>query len=159
MPSWRRSKSGHMKSFILITHEKLRGIYLIDLEDKEFAETIKNARRKLETPMTLAMPCKTSKKSHHGATRGGSNKVKSKLACILEADESTRLRMGNSLPNQSWRPYCRKRRQFINSITIWFTKFIPIASSYENSCSKSSGGQGMGKLEKFSAWNLTKSQK
>ena len=30
------------------------------------------------------------------------------------------------------------------------------ASSYENFCSKSSGGQGMGKLEKISAWNLTK---
>ena len=30
---------------------------------------------------------------------GGSNKIKTKLACILEADESTRLRMGNSLPN------------------------------------------------------------
>ena len=29
-------------------------------------------------------------------------------------------------------------------------------SSYEYSCSKSSGGQGMGKLEKISAWNLTK---
>ena len=30
------------------------------------------------------------------------------------------------------------------------------ATSNENSCSKGSGGQGMGKLEKFSAWNLTK---
>ena len=30
------------------------------------------------------------------------------------------------------------------------------ASSYENSCSESSGGQGMGKLEKILAWNLTK---
>ena len=29
------------------------------------------------------------------------------------------------------------------------------ASSYENSCSKGSSGQGMGKLEKISAWNLT----
>ena len=27
-----------------------------------------------------------------------SNKIKSKLACILEASESTRLRMGESLP-------------------------------------------------------------
>ena len=27
-------------------------------------------------------------------------KLKTKLACILEADESTRLRMENSLPNQ-----------------------------------------------------------
>ena len=26
-------------------------------------------------------------------------KIKTKLACILEADESTRLRMGNTLPN------------------------------------------------------------
>ena len=30
---------------------------------------------------------------------GGSDKNKTKLACILEADESTRLRMGISLPN------------------------------------------------------------
>ena len=41
------------------------------------------------------------------------------------------------------------------SVTIWFTNFS-YASSYENSCSESSGGQGMGKLEKISAWNLTK---
>ena len=30
---------------------------------------------------------------------GGSNKVKTKLARILEADESTRMRMGNSIPH------------------------------------------------------------
>ena len=77
----------------------LRGIYFIDPEDKEFKETIKNARKKLETPMAPAMPCKTSKNSHHGVTRGKSNEIKSKLACILEASESTRLRMGESLPN------------------------------------------------------------
>ena len=41
---------------------KLRGIYFIDPEDKEFKETIKNACKKLETPMAPAMPCKTSKK-------------------------------------------------------------------------------------------------
>ena len=35
---------------------KLRGIYFIDLEDKEFKETIKNARNKLETSVALAMP-------------------------------------------------------------------------------------------------------
>ena len=29
----------------------------------------------------------------------GANKAKSKLACILEADESTRMRMGNSIPH------------------------------------------------------------
>ena len=75
---------------------KLRGIYFIDPEDKEFKETIKNARKKLETSVAPAMPCKIMKKN---CGSGGSNKVKTKLACILEADESTRLRMGNSLPN------------------------------------------------------------
>ena len=40
---------------------KLRGIYFIDPEDKEFKETIKNARKKLETPMAPAIPCKIIK--------------------------------------------------------------------------------------------------
>ena len=37
---------------------KLRGIYFIDLEDKELKETIKNARKKLETSMVPAMQWK-----------------------------------------------------------------------------------------------------
>ena len=36
---------------------KLRGIYFIDPEDREFKETIKNARKKLETSVAPAMPC------------------------------------------------------------------------------------------------------
>ena len=75
---------------------KLRGIYFIDPEDKEFKETIKNARKKLETSVALAMPCKIMKKN---CGSGGSNKIKTSLACILEADESARLRVGESLPN------------------------------------------------------------
>ena len=75
--------------------QKLRGIYFIDPEDKEFKETIKNARKKLETSVAPAMPCKIMKK----CGSGGSNKIKTKLACILEASESTRLRMEESLPN------------------------------------------------------------
>ena len=73
---------------------KLRGIYFINPEDKEFWETIKNARKKLETSVAPAMPCKIMK----NCGSDGSNKIKTKLACILEADESTRLRMGESLP-------------------------------------------------------------
>ena len=80
---------------------KLRGIYFIDPEDEEFKfkETIKNARKKLETPMAPAMPCKTSKNSQHETTRGKSNEIKSKLACIVGATKSTRLRMGEFLLN------------------------------------------------------------
>ena len=38
---------------------KLRGTYFIDPLDKEFKETIKKTRRKLEVPMPAAMSCKT----------------------------------------------------------------------------------------------------
>ena len=78
---------------------RLRGIYFMDPEDKKVKESIKNARKKLETPMALAVPCKTSKNSQHGVTRGESTEIKSKLACILEASESTRLCIGQSIPN------------------------------------------------------------
>ena len=77
---------------------KLRGIYFIDPEDKELKKTIKNARKKLETPVAHAMPCKIFK-SNKNCGSGASNKIKTKLACILEASESTRLRMEESLPN------------------------------------------------------------
>ena len=42
---------------------------MIDPEDMEFKDIIKNARRKLETPMVPVMPCKTCKKNKHGETR------------------------------------------------------------------------------------------
>ena len=83
---------------------KLRGIYFIDPEDTEFKETIKNARKKLETSVAPAMPCKIMKNCGNGV----SDKNKTKLACILEANESTIMRMGNSIPSNH-EPYCRKR--------------------------------------------------
>ena len=42
---------------------RLRGIYFIDLEDKEFKEIIQNARRKLETPMALQLCLARRKKT------------------------------------------------------------------------------------------------
>ena len=77
---------------------RLRGIYFIDFEDTEFKEIIKNARGQLETPVAPAVPCKTCKKSQHGETRSKTNDFKAKFACILEASESTRMRMEESLP-------------------------------------------------------------
>ena len=69
-----------MKSSNLDNARKLRGIYFIDPEDKEFKETINKAHKKFETPMAPAMPCKTCKKSKHGGTHGKSNQIKSKLS-------------------------------------------------------------------------------
>ena len=49
--------------------------------------------------MAPAMPCKTCEKSKHGETRGKTFEFKLKLACILEASESTRMRgQGEGVP-------------------------------------------------------------
>ena len=56
---------------------KLRGIHFIDPEDMEFKETIKNARKKLETSVAPAMPCKIAK----NCGSDGYNKVKNKT-CV-----------------------------------------------------------------------------
>ena len=47
-----------MERFILKTHENSEGSIFTDLEDEEFKETIQNARKKLETSVDIAMPCK-----------------------------------------------------------------------------------------------------
>ena len=99
---------------------------------------MKNGRKKLETSVAPAMPCQIMKKN---CGSGGSNKVKTKLACILEADESTRLRMGNSVRNHHEDHIAGKGD---NSLQ-YGSQIYSYASSYENSCGKSSSGQGMGK--------------
>ena len=63
--------------------KRLRGIYFIDPEDKEVKETIKNARKKLETPMAPAMPCKiiTSNKNCGSGAESINLERKSYLDC------------------------------------------------------------------------------
>ena len=90
-----RQKWSHEKPH-LDNARKLRGIYFIDPEDKEFKETIKNACKKLETSVAPAMPCKISKTNQNCGNGDKSHNIKSKLACILEASEFTRPRMGES---------------------------------------------------------------
>ena len=62
------AKSGRMKSSISKNARKLRGIYFIDPEDKEFKETIKNGRKKLETLVAPAMPCNILKNKKNCGT-------------------------------------------------------------------------------------------
>ena len=54
--------------------------------------------RNWKNQIASAMPCKIIQNKKNCGS-GASNKIKTKLACILEAGESTRLRMGESLPN------------------------------------------------------------
>ena len=139
------------EKFHLENARKLRGIYFIDPEDTKFKETIKNARKKLETSVAPAMPCKISK----NCGSGGSNKNKTKLACILEADESTRMRMGNSIPNHHEDHIAGKGENSLQHYNFVY-KFIPMPQALKIPAAKAAVDKEWEKLEKISTWNLAK---
>ena len=126
---------------------KLRGIYF---EDTEFKETIKNARKKLETSVAPAMPCKIMK----NCGSDGSNKIKTKLACILEADESTRMRVGNSMPHYHQDHIAGKGENSLQHYNL-VHKFIPMPQAMKIPAAKAAVDKEW-ENGKNSAWNLTK---
>ena len=71
-----------MKSSTSITHESCEGSISSTREDKEFKETIKNARKKLETPVAPCYALQDLSKNNQKCGNGASDKAKSKLACI-----------------------------------------------------------------------------
>ena len=85
-------------------------------------------------------------------------KLKTRLACILEADESTRLRMGESLPNHHEDHIAGKGDNSLQHYNL-VHKFIPMPQAMENSSSKGSSGQGMGKIGEHFGVEPDESQK
>ena len=72
--------------------------------------------------MAPAMLCKTSKKCKHGETGGKTNEIKSKLACISEASEST---VWKNLPPNYHEDHIAGKGQLIHyNITIWYTNLF-----------------------------------
>ena len=133
---------------------KLRGIYFIDPEDKELKEAIKNARKKLETSMAPAMPCKIIMNNKNCGS-GASNKIQTKLACILEAGEFTRLRMGESLRTHHEDHIAGKGDNSLQHYNL-VHKFIPVPQTIKNPAAKAAVDKEWEKLEQISAWKLTK---
>ena len=55
----------------------------------------------------------------------GSNKIQTKIACILEADESTRMRMGHSIPHRHEDHIAGKGENSLQHYNL-VHKFIPM---------------------------------
>ena len=76
---------------------RLRGFYFIDPADEEFKETIYKTRgESWKVPMPAAMPCKIRRGQYRETCRT-SDARKTKYACIVEANESTRKRLEGTL--------------------------------------------------------------
>ena len=95
------------------------------------------------------------KNSRNWVTRGKSNEIKSKLACILEASESTRLRMGESLPNHHEHHIAGRADNSLQHYNL-VHKFIPMSQALKILAAKAEVDKEWEKLEKILAWNLTK---
>ena len=106
--------------------------------------------------MAPAMPCKTCKKNQHGETRSKTNDFTSNFACILEASESARLRMGESLPNHHEDHNAGRKRKTIHyKIPIWYTNLFPLPQAIKIPAAKAAVDKEWEKLEKIPAWDLT----
>ena len=101
--------------------------------------------------MAPAMPCKIMK----NCGSDGPDKIKTKLASILEAYESTRMRMGNSIPHHHQDHIAGKGENSLQHYNL-VHKFISMPQDMKIPAAKAAVDKEWEKLEKFSAWNLTK---
>ena len=85
-------------------------------------------------------------------------KLKTRLACILEVRESTRLRMGNSIPHHHEDHIAGKGDNSLQHYNL-VHKYIPMPQALKILATKSSGGQGMGKIGENFGVEPDKSQK
>ena len=100
---------------------KLRGIYFIDPEDKEFKETIKNARKKLETSVAPAMPCEIMKKN---CGSGGSNNIKNKTWHVFWKPMNLRDCAWESHYQIIMKTILQENVRIHYSMIIWFTNLF-----------------------------------
>ena len=150
MPSWRKSKSGLKKRFILTTHENWGEFISSTLRIRNSKKPSRTHVRSWKHQLLLLCPVKLWRIV--GVV--DLTKVR-KLACILEADKSTRLRVGNSEPNYDEDHVVGKGDNSLQHHNL-VHKFIPMPQAMKIPAAKAAVDKEWEKLEKISAWNLTK---
>ena len=94
LQSWGRSRDGQLKNQSSIMLEDYEKSISLTLRTRSSKKTIRNARKKMETPTAPAMPCKTCKKNKHGRPV-----ARLMISSLNLRSGSTRMRMEESLPN------------------------------------------------------------
>ena len=82
---------------------------------------------------------------------GASNKIQTKLACI-PADESIRMRMGNSIPSNHEDHIAGKGENSSQHYNL-VHNYIPMPQAMKIPAAKAAVDKEWEKLEKISAWN------
>ena len=138
---------------------KLRGTDFIDPGDGAYKETINNARKKLEVPMEAAMPCKMGTRKRitepqqTAASRIMESNRKTKVACIVEAHESTRKRVESTLP-RSHEDHIAQKGLNSESRNNLVHKYVPMLHVMKTSDAKAAADKEWQKLEKLQVWQV-----
>ena len=82
-------------------------------------------------------------------------KIRQNLRVILEAHESTRMRMGNSEPSNHEDHIAGKGENSLQHYNL-VHKFVPMPLAMKIHSAKAAVDKEWEKLDKISAWNLTK---
>ena len=134
---------------------KLRGIFSLTPRTRNLRRPLRMLARNWKYQwLAPAMPCKILK-SNENCGSGASDKVKTKLACILEAGGSTRLRMGESLPTHHEDHIAGKGDNSLQHYNM-VHKFIPMPQAMKIPAAKAAVDKEWEKIGKNSAWNVTK---
>ena len=133
---------------------QLKGIFFIEPNDEEFKLTLKAARRKLEVPMPAAMPCKITMESS-GETHRNIGKRKTKYACVVDANESTRPRLEGAGHKHHQDHITAKGMNSFSRESLE-RKFIPMPQALKILDAKTAVEKKKGKLEKIPARQMTK---
>ena len=116
----------------LANAQKPRGNYFIDPEDGEYKETIKNARKKLESPLEAAR----ARKLRETVTSENTNSHhKTKCVCIVEAHKSTRKLLRSTLPRNHENHITEKGFNSIHHYNLMH-KCLPIPQPMKNQMQK-----------------------
>ena len=111
---------------------------------------VRLTRQQFASTVAPAMPFKIMK----NCGSNGFGKNKTKLACILEVNESTRLRTGNSTLSNHEDHIAGKGENSLQHYNL-VHKFIPMLQVVKISSAKAAVDKEWEKLERFSEWNLT----
>ena len=101
--------------------ENYKEFISLTLRTRDSRKPLRMLERNWKTPMAPAVPCKKCKKSKNEETRSKTDDFKAKFACILEASESTRRRMEESLPKYHEDHIAGKKWQFTATLQFWYT--------------------------------------
>ena len=152
MLSWRRSKCGQVKNQSSTMPEDYEEFISLTRKPKKPLGMLAGNWKHQWFPLCLA---RHARKVRIGETRSKTNDFKSKFACILEASESTRMRIGRIITNHHEDHIAGKGDNSLQHYNL-VHKFIPMPQAMEIPAAKAAVDKEWEKLEKIPAWDLTK---